>query len=235
MHISKSSYYRLYAANLLPEHVDKVLYIDGDVIVKGDVRPIWQLNMDNIAIAGAYDATFNESENYIRLGYNQTYGYINGGVAIYNLAYWRSVGLSRKAMDFIEKNPEKVLWMDQDILNALFYDKKKLFPLRFNYQVTCLTRDHWDKYNSHIQSQIFKESKEIVIIHYSGQTKPWSQKVRYIPLYKFWRKYYFTYLLKCTPCVIPSFIKTTIKTFLKKILRKNKYRQDKCMYVDLNL
>ena len=59
-HISRSTYYRLRAAVLLPDSVDKILYLDGDTIVRGSLKELYDINMDNHSIAASIEPTINK-------------------------------------------------------------------------------------------------------------------------------------------------------------------------------
>ena len=49
-----------------------------------------------------------------------------------NLKYWRKLQLSKACQEYISENFDKIELHDQDVLNALLYDKKKLLPIRWN-------------------------------------------------------------------------------------------------------
>lgn len=87
MHIMLPTYYRLLAAELLPKEVHKVIYLDCDCIVCGDIRGIWDVDLTVKAIAGVKDC--REEIQQRRLGYSLDFDYVNAGVLVYNLDYWR--------------------------------------------------------------------------------------------------------------------------------------------------
>ena len=65
-HISLPTYYRLQACNLLPNIIHKILYLDGDMIVSGDIRSLWDINMDGLAVAGVPDCASWSDEYFDR-------------------------------------------------------------------------------------------------------------------------------------------------------------------------
>ena len=87
--ITRTTYYRLYLAELLPAELDKVLYLDGDVIVRHSLLPLWNTNIEEKAVAAAYDCSSGRIEYYNRLKYPFELGYFNAGVLLINLKYWR--------------------------------------------------------------------------------------------------------------------------------------------------
>lgn len=190
-HISLPAYYRLKASSLLPSDVHKVLYLDGDIIVNGSLIPLWRTDIGGCAIAGVTDTIYYRDEVYDRLGYDKSFGYNNAGVALYNIDYWRENGVSDNAFHFIKQNKDKIKWMDQDVVNALLFDKKIGLPLRYNFQNRFLFKSEWDCFDDGFREEILKEMANPVIIHYCGPDKPWSfryYRSPYSELYHYYRK-----------------------------------------------
>jgi lipopolysaccharide biosynthesis glycosyltransferase len=189
-HISKPTYYRLKAPSFLPENVHKVLYLDGDVIINGDIVPLWETDISNFAIAGVEDTICYEDEVYIRLGYDKSYGYFNAGVTLYNVDYWRKNHVSDKAIRYIRDNRDKIKWMDQDVVNALLFNKKRRLPLRYNLQNRLLLAYEWEFFDDSFRKEILQDMINPVIIHYCGPDKPWSFRYYHSPyaeLYHYYR------------------------------------------------
>ena len=64
--VTLPTYYRLLAADLLPQDVHKVLYLDCDIVVVGDVKPLWNVDLSGKAMAGVRDC--DEENNRMRMG-----------------------------------------------------------------------------------------------------------------------------------------------------------------------
>lgn len=187
-HITLPTYYRLLAADLLPEDVHKVIYLDCDVIVVGDIMPLWKVNLEGLAIAGAMDRTVHCDQLCDRLGYPVSYGYFNAGVLVYNLDFWREKGLAKKVFNFIYSNSSNLRWMDQDSLNGTLYNAKMVLPARYNFSTQFFGKDRWEKYSKERQQYYFEECGNIVIIHYQGGIKPWDFRHYTAPFYYAWEK-----------------------------------------------
>ena len=82
---SKAGYYRLLISNIILE--DKILYIDCDTLILNSLEKLWNINMKNIPIAGVVDTV----QNYVAtsVGMKNNSSYINSGVMLINLDYWR--------------------------------------------------------------------------------------------------------------------------------------------------
>ena len=187
-HISKATYYRLMISDLLPE-VDKVIYLDCDIVVNGSLNELWDTDISNYAIAAVLQIGHGfEAE---RLGYPMSYGYFNAGVNMLNLKYFREHSVKEALFKYAEENLDKLLYNDQDILNAVLYDKcLHLLPM---WNMTSMAYDPNLKYKGDCKNGVvvndFREEKENIkkfrdnpiVLHYVSKPKPW-QKGCYHPL-----------------------------------------------------
>lgn len=187
-YISIATYYRLFVTELLPRGVQKVLYLDCDIVVNGSLDEFWHLNMSDSAIAGVPDIYSQNIETYERMQYPMEKIYVNAGVLLMNLDYWRSHRVYERCMEYIANNQERLLWCDQDVLNAVLYDEKVVLPLRWNYQIPMLLKFHFDTFDKPMQQLILAE-RNPVIIHYVSRTKPWNIAYYDLPYDRLWRSY----------------------------------------------
>jgi lipopolysaccharide biosynthesis glycosyltransferase len=137
--VSRPTYYRLLASELLPKEIQKVIYLDCDIAVVGNIKPLWNVDLTGKAIAGVTDC--DEEKNRNRLGLSSHSTYINAGVALYNLEYWRENHVSESFFEYIRENEAKLLLMDQDVVNGVLYDKMQILPERYNFQVAFFTKE----------------------------------------------------------------------------------------------
>lgn len=187
--ITMPTYYRLLAAELLPVHIRRVIYFDCDIVVKGDILPLWELDLKGKAVAGVRDSSFrNECE---RLGYDSSYGYVNAGVLVCDLDYWRANQIGERFMEYIQINKDdgtKLHYMDQDTLNAVLSDNKEIVPIRYNYQMMYLTKYYSKDYSSSFMREVLENRNTPVVIHYSGGVKPWHWRYYGLPYRRDWLK-----------------------------------------------
>lgn len=112
---------RLFAdeAEILP---DKLIYLDTDVLLSGDIGEFWDIDIENYDLAGSRD-------HYGRFFIYPNY--LNSGVMLWNLKAIREKGIFRRATKLC--NERKMLLMDQSAINK--YAKRKLIlPPRYNEQ-----------------------------------------------------------------------------------------------------
>ena len=170
-HISSAAYLRLYVAEILPQDIHKVLYIDCDLIVNGSIKDLWDIDVSSCAVGAVEDMWSGKDCYYERLEYAKDFTYFNSGVLLINMDYWRQAHISDVAMDYARQYADRLIFNDQDILNALLHDKKKLIPFRWNVQDGFLRRKR--RIQSHSIPSLLEELKHPIIIHYTGHRKPW--------------------------------------------------------------
>lgn len=177
--ISTGTYLRLMLHRLLPD-VDKILYIDVDVLIRGSLLPVWQEDMTGYVLAGVKGAVnlsdkweWNSDRSYWKLLEGQKGRYINAGVTLLNLAEIRKRGLEA---EWNELAKEKLYYQDQDILNITCRDAILYLPPKYNRLAYMEEED----YNRFVEGKIFSEAEcaearmEPVVIHYAGD-KPWKR------------------------------------------------------------
>lgn len=181
-------YYRLLASEVLPASVDLVLYLDCDIVVTGHLTPLLDINMDNFA-AGAVDDVFADDKgNNRRLEYPSSYSYFNSGVFLINLKYWRDNGIQKQCLDYLFLNYDKLSANDQDVLNAVLFDKTIYLPITFNYQVLFRKNDIFKNFSRQKQ-RLVMETEKPLIIHYAMQIKPWDIQYYKLPFAQIWQHY----------------------------------------------
>lgn len=180
-YISPASYLRLLIPQLLPSTISKVLYVDGDVIFKGSISELLNMDISNYAAAAVEDAPNNGPS---RLGYDEKYSYFNAGILLLNLDYLRSIDFTRKAFDYIMINAYKITSHDQDVMNALLFGKVLYLPIIWN-MLDCYYIRPFQIANIY-KKDIKQYKKKALVIHFSGRLKPWHYGCRH-PLKKMYK------------------------------------------------
>ena len=164
-------YYRIFAAKYLPQSIDKILYLDPDIIVNGSIKELYNINMDKHYFAAAsHTGAFMRKVNEIRLDMEIDAPYINSGVMLMNLKRLREEQNYSDVFDFIEKRKMFLILPDQDIISSL-YGSKILALDSFKYNMT----EKLYKLHSPFEKELNLDwvRKNSVIIHYCGKNKPW--------------------------------------------------------------
>lgn len=188
-HLTIATYYRLLMADILPKKIDKILYLDCDIIINGSILEFWNTLLDGYALAAVEELGCSFPDVYKRLNYDEKYGYFNAGVILVNLAYWRACDMTKRFFDYMLSNSDKLISHDQDVLNALLHDKCIHVSCQWNveeafYHYSVLKRLNFDKEMRYI----LRHPK---ILHYTWKPKPWEPKCKHP-----FRINYFIYLKK---------------------------------------
>lgn len=164
-------YYRIFAAKYLPDTIDKILYLDPDLIVNGSLKELYNINLENYYFAAAsHTGPLLRKFNEIRLDMDDDAPYINSGVMLMNLKRLREEQNYNDVFEFIEKRKMLLMLPDQDIISAL-YGSKILALDSFKYNMTeRLYRLHAPFEKDLDLDWVRKNS---IIIHYCGKNKPW--------------------------------------------------------------
>lgn len=177
-HVSIAAYYRLIAADILPKRLDKILYLDCDIIINNDITELYDHNISDYAFAAVIDEAFFYNVKYERLCYDKRYSYINSGVILFNLDYWRKNNLAKKSIEYISKYPERIKFHDQDTLNAVLHKEMKLLPIKYNLQTGFLLTHNTQYYKNELE-EIIAAANSPIIIHFTGASKPWYKGSRH--------------------------------------------------------
>jgi lipopolysaccharide biosynthesis glycosyltransferase len=184
--MSSSTYYRLSVAEVLPRTIDKVLYLDGDLIVRQSLLPLWETDISGFAVAAIYERSYQMfpelyGDYFDRLGYSPQLGYFNAGVMLINLDYWRRNGIGKQLADCLKDNPEKIKQGDQDALNCILCESKLELPPRYNFQSSYLYTYCFNKAMS--ESVVREAVEDPVIVHFISE-KPWNKYIRELHPYR---------------------------------------------------
>ena len=172
-YLDYGAYIRLYLGECLTQ-IDKVLYLDCDIIVNGSLRELWNTDVSGCAVAGVRDRINDYVRVYNRLGYPMSEGYINSGMMLINLKRWREDGFFRKARLVASDKGAAVLKNhDQDIINAIYHGRIMMLPFRYNLLEYYLYVEEWLYLDRKYYPEIIGACKNPAVIHFCMPQKPW--------------------------------------------------------------
>ncbi|RLM18708.1 hypothetical protein BIY29_17815, partial [Brenneria alni] len=121
---SYATYFRFVAFEYLFEKTNAVLYLDADIVCKGSLQEIRDLNVGENYAAVVPDVDFMQNSNLERLNAGILCGeYFNAGVIYANLNAWKREGFMAKAIEMLSDGNNNFSFLDQDVLNILFHNK----------------------------------------------------------------------------------------------------------------
>lgn len=189
LHYSKEMYYRLLAFKFLPMNLDKILYLDPDIIVINKIDKLYNTNISEYLYAAAFHNRISVKEvNKLRLFPYEIEEYFNSGVLLMNLRLQRKIIDEKEIFQFVLNNKGRLILPDQDIINALFSKQiKKLDETLFNYDPRYY---RYYKLSSKGVVDMDYIINNTSIIHFCGKKKPWNKNYtgEFFSLYKHYEK-----------------------------------------------
>lgn len=179
-------YYKLVAHLYLPEDIDRILYLDPDIVVKGNIDEFYNYEFkDNYYVATSHVKMACKKFNDIRLGLGKEIPYINVGVLLINLKALRKIDVKRDIDEFLKNNRYKMMLPDQDIISCLYGNKAIILDdIIYNLGEKNFRQRRLVDKNINIE---FVEDN-VKIIHYYGRNKPWNKNYRGV-LNKYYNEY----------------------------------------------
>lgn len=189
-HFTHEIYVRIFAPEILGEQVEKILYLDSDLVVIGDVAPLWETSLEGYALAAVPDPYVQH--RCAELGMNSGSVYVNDGVMMLNLQEWRARDLSRQLVAYITREGRALHFHEQDAINAVVTPAIRLLDYEWNFQAQMFLLWPWmrQKLGNHWHT-ITEASQAPKIIHYTTPYKPWR---RLAPVNR--QEFYFHYLAR---------------------------------------
>lgn len=175
-----SAFTRLYAGKLLPDSIDKILYLDCDTIIKGRLSDIEKWDVSGKVFWGVKDCIGKEYKKNIGIG---PYGiYVNAGVLLCNLSELRKISINDKLNSYMKKYERLINYADQDILNGAFNGSIGILPPQYNVMTIVSSYSYTDIIKLRKPTSYYSESElneavhNPILIHYTTNmrtVRPW--------------------------------------------------------------
>jgi len=220
-HVSVATYLRL----LIPEalaHIDRVIYLDLDLVVLDDLTALFDADIGEAPYAGVLDfPLYNQlaregqqswrhhhTRRYLgRLGLDpRKLRYVNAGVALMQLGRLREIDFSRRATEVALRRGDKLRWLDQDVVNLLLREEIAVLDRRWNSIVGTKDVDLGDP------------SQRPSIVHFASPDKPWLPQAKATDR-DLWSDYASRAGVRATDILpAPPFLERPQRTLLQRLL-----------------
>lgn len=174
--LSLASWARLLAGSALPEDVERIVYLDADLLVRGSIDELVSVDLGSAIVCACPDywGQFHAQRDPVFGSISSAPpagGYFNSGVMVVDLAAWRAEAVEERAFAAVDRAAGELVNADQDALNAVLWDRwTPLDWLRWNYPGT----------------RVGPLTGNAAIVHFFGEHKPW---LRASPVAAFQREY----------------------------------------------
>lgn len=170
MRKNSHSYLKMFFAKLLPDVTGRLIYIDCDTAVDGDISGLEHFDMCDKTIGMVMDSLVIDSKESV--GLKKEDRYYNSGVILIDIDKWRERDCSKRIMEHI-KNVRTYGTVDQDVLNIELKDeiitlpiKYNIQPVHFDYPYSLYTRVYRHREEYYGQKEIEEAVEKPAIIHY---------------------------------------------------------------------
>ena len=205
-HFTLAAYFRLLVGDLLPPEVERILYVDPDVLFRANITGLFALDLRGSLLAASQDAFcpyvdprrviadfpgrrkwFYEGcaiPDAAERGIPPDQPYLNSGMLLVDLARFRQEHVGAQLLDYCRENNGRLLWADQCAINAVL--GHRWLPLDAAWNVTPAvfrTRDH--RRTIYDKATFERIRSTPAMIHFAGKSKPWHVGCRHP-----WRKAY---------------------------------------------
>ena len=168
----KEMYYRLLSPLILPRQVERVLYLDPDMLVINPLRPLWEQNLGGNVFAAASHTGLTEMANEINQRRLDTeHEYFNSGVMLIDLKAARDLVKAEDVFRCVSEHEKELILPDQDVFNMLY--GKQTLPVEdvlWNYDVRNYAKYLIRSSGSHDLNWVMDNT---AVLHFCGKNKPW--------------------------------------------------------------
>lgn len=159
----KSIYFRLIIPAVVSHYTDRVLYIDADTLITGDMSPLFTLDFAGHTLAACNDTQRARLVQGAALGIRSG-NYFNSGLLLINLPQWNLRHITEKMFDLLIAQGASYRFPDQDGLNILLENDVLILPERYNFIYDIIANKVWHH---------FDVPDDTAMIHFTGKCKPW--------------------------------------------------------------
>lgn len=161
--ISAMTFARFLIPHAVPERVTRVLYLDSDILVLGDIAALWSQDLGDAVVGAVIDGIDAKVKMNSALvaAVPRVAHYFNAGVLLIDLARWKAERISERALDYLQRVPDSP-FSDQDALNVACDGLWTALDPRWNFQ-------------AHLRVRIadLTPGKRPAIVHFITNLKPW--------------------------------------------------------------
>lgn len=182
--LSRAAYGRLKGVDVLPQDVERAVYLDADLLVLEDLGFLFEVPLDGSAVAAIRSPSIPFVSSRLGVGNWQSLGlqpdtpYLNSGVMVIDTIPWQDRKIGDTVIDYVMRYPNHIVLADQGGLNAVLRGEFRRLPLRWNQLHSFRNGWNFDEKISSLYSQEDIEAgvTNPAIVHFSSAWKPWHER-----------------------------------------------------------
>lgn len=159
-------YQRILLGECLPDDISRVIYLDGDTLVRQDLGLLWATDLCGHMLAAVEDLSRSACKI---LGVSR-FEYFNSGVLLMDLEAWRAERIHWKIAEYAEENAHKLRYVDQCSLNAVLAGRWLRLHPRWNVQTGIYkTLRRYVEGSGYSRTELEQALAWPAVIHYTGK------------------------------------------------------------------
>lgn len=169
-HAPVEAFHRVFLAHFLPSDCRKIIDLDVDVIIRGDIAELFNVDLGGKVLGATPDCEQEKRLEHLeklRKDINWPMppcesAYLSVGALLIDLELWRKCGIEEKLRGLIYKYPDKLRYHEQDALNLVLAGEYKELTIKYGLIAAAIP----------ISAYPYEESSPL-IVHFAGGGKPW--------------------------------------------------------------
>lgn len=169
---------RLFMGEVLPDDVERVLYLDCDTVILQPLRHLWKEDLGDAVVGAVMEPTIYEAVRE-SIGLSPEDAYYNSGVLLVDLKRWREEGVQQQLLDFWKEKGGKLFASDQDVINGTLKGRIHTLMPRYNFFTNYRYFSYKElvkyapTYEAVPEEELALAKKHPTILHYMGDERPW--------------------------------------------------------------
>ena len=162
--VTVQAWFRIKLPDLCKD-LDKVLYLDCDTLIRGNLDELFSLDLTDKYLAGVKDV-WGVSKYVKRLGMKSGV-YVNSGMLLFNCDYCRKEHFFDKVVDFAKNNAKIIEFCDQDSINKVVDEYKLVISPKYNLMDTWWRGGYYE-FEGEEETEYLQSKENPVIVHLTG-------------------------------------------------------------------
>ena len=162
--VTVQAWFRIKLPDLCKD-LDKVLYLDCDTLIRGNLDELFSLDLTDKYLAGVKDV-WGVSKYVKRLGIKSGV-YVNSGMLLFNCDYCRKEHFFDKVVDFAKNNAKIIEFCDQDSINKVVDEHKLVISPKYNLMDTWWRGGYYE-FEGEEEAEYLQAKENPVIVHLTG-------------------------------------------------------------------
>ena len=162
--VTVQAWFRIKLPDLCKD-LDKVLYLDCDTLIRGNLDELFSLDLTDKYLAGVKDV-WGVSKYVKRLGMKSGV-YVNSGMLLFNCNYCRKEHFFDKVVDFAKNNAKIIEFCDQDSINKVVDEHKLVISPKYNLMDTWWRGGYYE-FEGEEETEYLRAKENPVIVHLTG-------------------------------------------------------------------